>query len=149
MTRDALEATVALNRLAWRGLQVGDSARTTSSGGNDSQAQVLYCSTPRLSRDMGLLLPIQLALVTSLGCSKPSPSVRHQHRLTREARTVCRMMAMWSSTSSLSCARISHQQRASKQRGLRSCCRGRIAWSREPLRRERCPLVCLARVYRT
>lgn len=41
MTRDALEATVALNRLAWRGLQLEEPATPASSAGSDSKAQVV------------------------------------------------------------------------------------------------------------
>lgn len=40
MTRDALEATVGLNRLAWHGLQLEEPATPASSAGSDSKAQL-------------------------------------------------------------------------------------------------------------
>ena len=41
MTRDALEATVALNRLAWHGLQLEEPATPASSADSDSKEQAL------------------------------------------------------------------------------------------------------------
>ena len=46
ITRDALEATVALNRLAWHGLQLEEPATPDSSAGSNSKAQVESVSPP-------------------------------------------------------------------------------------------------------
>ena len=50
MTREALEATVGLNRLAWHGLQLEEPDPPASSADSDSKAQVLERLTS--ARDM-------------------------------------------------------------------------------------------------
>jgi hypothetical protein len=76
MTRDALEATVGLNRLAWHGLQLEEPATSASSAGSDSKAQVPEHVTSRWHMHwaspmhfiLSVLQPLKAAEAQSMGC---------------------------------------------------------------------------------